>query len=169
MGSVTWHPSRDLTAGEREQLQAGAPDGLEGLHPTERTFLPPHNGPYARYWPKLNVTNDWGNDYEAQRTGLRWSGIPGLWPQDIAVQRGWGPIADRTKEHLGTADVGQIAIRRRLLQAAHDLRNDGTRPPGANEPGVFALRPAQTVLPRASEAAWADAIEPLISGPYTGE
>ncbi len=165
----TWHPNRDLTAEERVALAAGAPDGLEGLHPTAKSFRPPCGAPYDAFWPVLNAANDWGHDYEAQRTGLRASGIPGLWPQDVAAQRGWGPIADRTQEHLGSADVGQIAMRRRLLQAAHNLRNSGSVPPGVENPGAYMLHPAQILLPNEREASWREEIEPLISGPYVDE
>jgi phthalate 4,5-dioxygenase len=164
----TWHPTRDLTDRERAAMHASLPGGIEGLHPSANSFQPAHNGPYGKYWPKLNASNDWGHDYEAQRTGLRWSGIPGLWAQDAAVQRGFGPIVDRTKEHLGSADVGQIAIRRRLLRSARALAESGETPPGADDPGVFALRPVQTMLPPERETAWRNEIEPLLSEPYAG-
>lgn len=164
----TWHPSRDLDESERSAMRVPLEGGVEGLHPSEEAFLPRHTGPYGRYWPKLNASNDWGHDYATQRNGLRWSGIPGLWAQDAAVQRGYGPIVDRTKEHLGSADVGQIAIRRRLLRAALRLREHGTVPPGAADPGVFALRPVQTELAPEQESSWKSAIEPLLSEPYRG-
>lgn len=161
----TWHPTRAITDAERDAMKRGFP-GVEALQPTAESFLPAHDGPYGRYWPKLNSTNDWGFDYEAQRKGLRWSGVPGIWPQDVAVQRGWGPIADRTKEHLGSADVGQIAMRRRLLEAAQCLRDAGTMPPGAGLPEVYRIRPTQTVLRSEDAASWAQRVVPLVQGPY---
>ena len=36
-----------------------------------------------------------------------------------------GPIYDRTKERLGTSDTEIIQVRRRLIQAARELRDTG--------------------------------------------
>ena len=40
--------------------------------------------------------------------------------QDQAVQESMGRILDRRREHLGTADSGIIAVRRRLLRAVKE-------------------------------------------------
>jgi phenylpropionate dioxygenase-like ring-hydroxylating dioxygenase large terminal subunit len=162
----TWHPTRDLTERERTYLREGA--GFENIHPTHDSFLPRHSGPYGAYWPKLNASNDFGHDYAAQRSNLRWSGVPGLWPQDVAVQVGFGPITDRTKEHLGAADAGQIAMRKRLLGAARALRDRGTTPPGVEDPSIYVSRPTQTLIPPEREEEWYREIEPLVAGPYAG-
>ena len=45
-----------------------------------------------------------------------------------------GPIMDRTKEHLGTADATIIRVRRRMLEAARALRERGVTPPGVESP-----------------------------------
>jgi phenylpropionate dioxygenase-like ring-hydroxylating dioxygenase large terminal subunit len=150
----SYNPERSLTEGELRALRYGV-DGLQGLHPTVDTFYPPSTKPYGRYWPRLDNGNDYGLDYEAQRT-TRFSGLPGTWPQDSGMQQSMGFIYDRTKEHLGTADTGQIAIRRRLLTAARALREEGTPPPGALEPNVYFHRPAEAIVPR-SEPNWIDA------------
>lgn len=162
----TWHPTRDLTGVERTYLENGP--GFENIHPTRDSFLPRHSGPYGSYWPKLNLGNDWGHDYKAQRTNQRWSGIPGVWPQDVAVQVGFGPIVDRSREHLGGADAGQIAMRKRLLGAARALRDDGHLPPGVEDASVYASRPTQTLIPEEREPEWYREIDPLVAGPYTG-
>ncbi len=165
----SWHPTRALEDDERAALRAALPGGIEGLHPSDDAFLAAHSGPYGKYWPKLNAANNWGHDYAVQREGSRWSGIPGLWAQDAAVQRGYGPIVDRTKEHLGSADVGQIAIRRRMLRSARELQKDGVVPPGVNDPGAFALRPVQTMLSPAQEPQWKSEIEPMLRAAFSGE
>jgi phthalate 4,5-dioxygenase oxygenase subunit len=162
----TWHPSRALTDDERNEMVRGFPGGFEGIHPSAASFLPAHDGPYAKYWPKLNHANNWGLDYRAQHANERFSGIPGLWPQDVAVQRGFGPIADRTKEHLGASDLGQIAMRRRMMRAARALRDEGTLPPGSIDPGVHACRPTQMLIPDNREDRWYEEVEPQLSGPY---
>lgn len=43
--------------------------------------------------------------------------------QDVAVWVSQGTIADRTREHLGTSDVGVIGYRRRLVQQLDALRD----------------------------------------------
>lgn len=169
--AFSFHPTRPLTERERAIFESGLPfrpgleAGIEGFHPTPESFLPPHNGPYGKYWPKLNASNDWGFDYEAQRK-TRWSGIAGVWPQDVAVQHGWGPIVDRTQEHLGTNDVGAIAMRGRLLRSARALRDRNETPPGAHSPEVFAIRPTHTLLPR-DVTSWENHIAPLLEVPGT--
>ena len=50
-----------------------------------------------------------------------------------------GPIADRSKEHLGTSDVAVIAARRALLGLAKELA-DGKEPALPWSPAVFGVR-----------------------------
>ena len=52
-----------------------------------------------------------------QRT-LTFTGIKGTGEQDFSVQEGMGIIVDRSQEHLGTTDIGIIAMRRRLRKDA---------------------------------------------------
>ena len=68
-----------------------------------------------------------------------------------------GPIIDRTKEHLGTADIAVIATRRLLIQAAKDVQQ-GKVPIGARPGSVSEVRPAEMVLPHGT--AWAEAMQP---------
>ena len=50
------------------------------------------------------------------------SGFTGnLLQEDMVTQASMGPIVDRTKEHLSTADVAVIQARRLLLQALDDM------------------------------------------------
>jgi hypothetical protein len=58
-----------------------------------------------------------------------------------------GPIYDRTQEHLGTTDAMVIHVRRRLLDAARALREQGTVPPNVDDPKLCRVRPASAVLP----------------------
>ena len=53
------------------------------------------------------------------------TGIPSVRLQDDAVITSMGPILDRTREHLGTADAAVIRVRRRMLEAARALRERG--------------------------------------------
>jgi hypothetical protein len=58
-----------------------------------------------------------------------------------------GPIYDRTQEHLGTTDAMVIHVRRRLLDAARTLRDQGTVPPNVDDPRLCRVRPASALLP----------------------
>jgi len=100
---------------------------------------------------KANASNDYNISRERQKT-VNYTGIEGTNTQDYAVQESMGPIYDRTKEHLGSADIAIIQMRRLLIQATQDVR-DGLDPPGSQGEGSQA-RPAQMYLPQ--DARWED-------------
>jgi phenylpropionate dioxygenase-like ring-hydroxylating dioxygenase large terminal subunit len=71
--------------------------------------------------PRDNVHNDYNVDRVAQRN-FSYTGIKTFPLQDIAMMENqWGPIADRTQEHLTSMDYMIIKVRRRLLAAAKAL------------------------------------------------
>jgi phthalate 4,5-dioxygenase len=100
---------------------------------------------------KDNASNDYGLSRERQRT-VNYTGIMGTNTQDFAVQESMGPIYDRTKEHLGSADTAIIQMRRLLLKACQDVA-EGLDPLGSHGEGSD-VRPAQMYLPE--EARWAE-------------
>ena len=57
------------------------------------------------------------------------------------------PIYDRTQEHLGTTDAMVIFMRRRLLDAARALREQGVVPANVDDASLYRVRPASVVLP----------------------
>jgi len=67
------------------------------------------------------------------------------WSQGRADRNG---IVDRSREHLGTTDMAIIRVRRRLLAAAKALREQGTVPPGVDNPTAYRFRSGWIVLPR---------------------
>jgi hypothetical protein len=67
--------------------------------------------------------------------------------QDASLQESMGPIVDRGKERLVSADSGIIKARRKLIQAALALREDGVTPPGV-DPAHHRVRSAAVVLPQ---------------------
>ncbi len=97
------------------------------------------------YIPKVGKQNNYGFDPEEQRTRT-YTGMG----DDINVHDQWavespGPIADRTKEHLGQSDIG-IVMYRRMLRAAIKAVQQGDLPPatlspdeGANVRGPVAI------------------------------
>jgi phthalate 4,5-dioxygenase len=76
------------------------------------------------------------------------TGMGGIREQDIAIQENLhGPIADRTKEHLGTSDAGVIALRRRLLNAVRNLQA-GREPPAPHCGGAYRVHPTASLMHR---------------------
>jgi phthalate 4,5-dioxygenase len=106
------------------------------------------------YRPLRNKDNDYLMDRQAQRRGDSYSGITGIAIQDASVQESMGPIVDRTKEMLVSADTGIIKARQKLRKAVEALRDKGITPPGV-DPAHHRVRSAAVVLPR--DASFAEA------------
>ena len=52
--------------------------------------------------------------------------------QDASLQESMGPLVDRTKEMLVSADTGIIKARQKLKKAVEALRDKGITPPGVD-------------------------------------
>jgi phthalate 4,5-dioxygenase oxygenase subunit len=135
---VTWHPERRLTPDEIALHKAG-----KGAHVCD--YAPPTAEPYGDIRTAASRDNDYFMDWEAHRTRM-FCGIPGFGVQDQAIQESQGPIVDRAQEHLGTSDSAIIHVRKRLMNAARDLRDRDAAPPG-RDPRCFLVRSASAVLP----------------------
>jgi phthalate 4,5-dioxygenase len=97
---------------------------------------------------KDNVTNDYNIDRVIQKS-YTYTGIRTFPLQDIAMMENqWGPIADRTQEHLTSSDYQIIHIRRRLLKAAEALQA-GQEPAEPWHPEAYRYR--RTVATGATE------------------
>jgi len=108
---VTWDPVKPLD-----------PDNLPHSHA-------PHEEGSLR--PQLNKDNLYMMDRELQASGKSFTGIMDIPAEDQAMNESQGPIADRTKEKLGTSDTAIIVARRVLINAAKALEQ-GEVPPGLN-------------------------------------
>ena len=88
-----------------------------------------------------NRDNDYMVDRALQASGRSFTGMKGLGVQDCAIQESMGPIADRTKEHLGVSDTAIIRLRRHLMRLVRDEIDKATvtPPPGA----AYRLRPTR--------------------------
>jgi len=124
----------------------GATTSWSPLNMTEA--VPNSTGWFDRFRCVANGGNDYQIDREAQRTNASYTGIPSIYLQDQAVTESMGPIYKRWEEHLGTSDAMIIRTRRRLIDAAKALREQGTLPPGAEDSTVYAVRSGGVVLPR---------------------
>jgi phthalate 4,5-dioxygenase len=112
---------------------------------------------FGRWRPVANAGNDYMIDREAQRT-VSYTGIDGVFPQDSAVTESMGEISDRTLEHLAPSDRMIVATRRRLLEAIHAWRKNGTVPALIDQPGICSNARSGEII--ASEARpWIQAYE----------
>ena len=140
-----------MTAGGRAVAAAGNRAG--GFE-----FLPDTSDYLGKFRLTQNKDNDYLIDREAQRTHS-FTGIAGIHQQDQAVTESMGPIIDRTQEHLGTSDAMIIRTRRRAINAAKALRDNGVIPPGVDNPAVYRYRSGGVILPRSAD--WLEATKEL--------
>jgi phenylpropionate dioxygenase-like ring-hydroxylating dioxygenase large terminal subunit len=125
--------TRALTPDELEAMKAG-----HGVH---NENIP------GTYRPVQNKDNDYMMDRVAQRQGETFSGVRGIAIQDASLQESMGPIVDRSKERLVSADGGIIKARAKLRDAAEALRDAGVTPPGV-DPAHHRVRSVSIVLPK---------------------
>ena len=57
--------------------------------------------------------------------------------QDAAMQESMGAIVDRTREHLSASDAAIIRMRKCIMQAARELAEQETTPPGIADPALY--------------------------------
>lgn len=150
--SFAWHPTRSLREDEVEELRRGI-----GAHFCD--YLPETPEPYGWVRPRASKENDYLIDWSRQRTGM-FSGILGVGMQDQAMQETAGTICDRTREHLGAADLAVLSTRRRLLRSAEALTKEGAAPPGSQNGEVFMKRGAHMVL--GPDENWVEAAGDLV-------
>jgi phthalate 4,5-dioxygenase oxygenase subunit len=132
------NPSAPLTEQERERM-GGRGNG---------EYLPVRSDPLGNWRLAANKQNDYLRDFDVQREKT-FTGIKSIFLQDQAVTESMGVILDRASEHLGTSDAMVIQVRKRLLDAAMALRDDGAVPQGVDRPQIYGVRSASMVLPKA--------------------
>jgi phenylpropionate dioxygenase-like ring-hydroxylating dioxygenase large terminal subunit len=136
-----------------------SPRGTPVLGPGQLEYIPNTTDWLGRWRLSANLSNDFLVDRELQKSGESYSGIRGIRQQDAAVTGSMGPIYQRHQEHLGTTDALIIRTRRRLIQAAKGLRDEGILPPGVDEPEIYRQRSGGVILPRSAD--WWDATQDL--------
>jgi hypothetical protein len=104
----------------------------------------------------LEADNDFGMDREVQKAAppnvTGFSGLRDINTQDEAMR--WsqgrlnGGIVDRSLEHLSQTDAMIIRFRRRIIEAAKALAEQGTTPPGVDTPDVYRVRSGWIILPK---------------------
>jgi phthalate 4,5-dioxygenase oxygenase subunit len=145
--------------GSERNAASGRPGGAgsNGTQGPGQQYEPFTTGWLGRWRLTQNASNDYQIDREAQRSGVNYTGINGIFQQDQAVTESMGPIYQRDHEHLGTSDAMIIRTRRRAISVAKALRDHGTTPPGVDKPEVYRTRSGSVILPRSTN--WLDATE----------
>jgi phthalate 4,5-dioxygenase len=159
--TLHWEITKGLM--QREELPAYA-QGSEAGSPVPRDtslYHPNTTDWYGRFNMLQNAANDYLIDREAQRAMKSYTGIPGIRQQDMAVTESMGTIYNRTDEHLGTTDSLIIRTRRRMIDSARALEQQGIIPPGVDQPELYRQRSGGVILPR--EASFWDSTEHLRS------
>lgn len=131
--TVFWRPKEPMLASERAEMYAG-PNAHIATYNSET------GGLFG------NKDNHFFQDRKLQKDGT-FSGIRGIREQDAAMTVGMGAIVDRTKEHLGTADMAVIALRRILLREAKNMAK-GQEPAAPYNGALYRDRAWSGVLPR---------------------
>ena len=75
-------------------------------------------------------------------------------PMGELLRQYWLPCL---QEHLGTTDAMVIWMRRRLIDAAQALRDEGVVPANVDDPTLYRIRPASILLPEGES--WITATE----------
>ena len=111
-------------------------------------YLPNTTDWYGRWRPAAKASNDYFIDRDAQRNDLIYTGISHIHMQDQAITESMGEIVDHSFEHLAPSDQMITRTRRRLLIAAHALRDKGEAPPGVDSPQIYAtIRSGEYIAP----------------------
>jgi nitrite reductase/ring-hydroxylating ferredoxin subunit len=133
---IMWHPARALTRGENGTMWPVWNDGYEEV----------------RALPLM------GQDRALMANG-HFSGINNLLTEDMLVGESMGPIADRTREYLGTSDTAVARFRRLFLDAIRDNEN-GVTPRGSQDDVPYAAIEGRGVNHPAA-VDWREAAAPL--------
>ena len=95
--------------------------------------------------PDYHFTRNAANRYLQDREEQRTSTFTGMGPtfivQDALANESQGPIHDRTREMLGTADIAIAAWRRMLLRAVRTVQQGGDPPGRITDARVNAVDP----------------------------
>lgn len=129
---VSFRPDRALTEEELTGWRNG-----DTLH---RKVIP------GTTQPLETRANNYLIDRSVQKR-ITFTGIAGVRAQDAMAAESAGPIVDRTKEHLGTSDVGIVRMRRRLIAEARAVTG-GVVPTLPQNGALYRVRAGQALLER---------------------
>ena len=152
---IKWYPSQNIKQSSKETVR---PPFAE-----EAYDQPTNSVPFGHIRTKAKRSNDYLMNWQVHQA--KRFGIAGVNLQDVCVTENEGPvpILDRTKENLCSGDLSVIKARRMLLDAADELRQNGTIPIGARDPGVYRVRGCTTVIP--DDVDWVEGVRESVTVP----
>jgi phthalate 4,5-dioxygenase oxygenase subunit len=105
----------------------------------------------ANFYKARNAANRYLQDRKAMRTG-EYTGIYGIPAQDMAMWESMGPIADRSRERLGSSDRAIIQFRKQMLAAVRAVAA-GQPAIGTVEPRIshFSLSSFEGMVPKSQD------------------
>jgi hypothetical protein len=115
---------------------------------TSPSYLPNTTDWFGRFRLTRRQANDFKIDRDRGHTGG--FGISGQAVQDSAITASMGAIVDRTREHLGKADIAIIHLRRTLLAALDGFGHDGA--PAIDNPAAYRVK--QGAFQIQGDASW---------------
>jgi phthalate 4,5-dioxygenase len=130
--TFSWNPDQPLSEKDWDAIR-------------KETFVHATVDPVT-FRPLRNKSNDYLIDRELQKKSSM-TGIHGFAAQDMAIQESMGPLADRTRERLGTSDTAIMAARRLLLQEIGALEA-GEEPTAPQHGEAYWVRSASMVVNR---------------------
>ncbi len=137
-----FHPKREIVGEERALLETRA--GVWTISPAMRVHR--QGTAFAKWHPKAGLDNDFFIDRDMQKNE-NYSGIEEFWAQDAAPQISMGVITPRHREHLGTSDLGIIAVRKRLIRELINHEESGDSPGQVAHPEWYRVRSDAALLP----------------------
>jgi hypothetical protein len=132
--TYAWNPERPITEAERAMYRSG--NGV--ISEVDENYV-----------PLRTKANDYLIDRKLQKT-RSYTGIKGVSEQDAAVQDSQGPIADRTREHLGPTDLGILRFRKLVMDCARDLES-GKEPEAAMCADRYTVRAGASVTHKSKD------------------
>jgi phthalate 4,5-dioxygenase oxygenase subunit len=95
------------------------------------------------------------NDYLQDRNAMKsdsWTGIQGIPNQDIVMWETMGPLADRSRDHLGMSDIAIREFRRQMLEAANLMQAGGPAiGTGKERTPLSTLRSFEGIVPKTTD------------------
>ena len=132
---IAWHPTKGIAQDEWRRF-CGAELGVD----LDESFR-----------KRRNAANRYEQDRARMKSG-DFTGIHGIPTQDMAMWESMGPIADRSRDHLGRSDLAVLRFRRQLLAAVQAFAK-GEPAPGTAEPRPCHLELAsfEGMLPKGAD------------------
>jgi phenylpropionate dioxygenase-like ring-hydroxylating dioxygenase large terminal subunit len=140
--------------------------GRETGHPSEEAqdLAVPHNVPYWKYITRYTRASNYLFDYGLQQSTY-FSGLPGLWVQDVATQSGALAVA-RSSENLTSSDAGIVVMRQVMRDCVEAYAETGELPAAATDASVSRVRAVAALLKR--DETWVEALSEFMFKPVGG-